>query len=98
MSFNNSNPNKQNPNDDERAEGWPTFDEETGQLTYLLDTSTIDNPETIQWPWAKKCAFWNEYLPKLNTQTGKETNFKVIAQARTYTPYFIVHLTVNFPL
>ncbi|XP_072035165.1 cholinesterase-like [Amphiura filiformis] len=65
------NPNKGNPNDpDEEAEGWPYFDEETGQLTYLLDTSTIDNPEVINWPWAKRCAFWNDYLPKLNTTTA----------------------------
>ncbi|XP_033638205.1 acetylcholinesterase-like isoform X1 [Asterias rubens] len=64
------NPNTEHPNDpDELAEGWPPFRLDAPEH-YILDSSTVDTPLYADYDKASQCAFWREYLPKLNAQTA----------------------------
>ena len=81
------------------AEGWPEFNEKTGQLTYVLDTDSLETPTVVPWPWAKRCAFWNDYLPKLNTQTGKIYLGKFVSvndKRHCLSSYHGYHLKLSF--
>lgn len=66
-----SDPNGAEESDDIPADDdWLLFDQDN-QNVYLLKDTTVDNAETYIWNRANYCAFWSEYVPFLNTQTGE---------------------------
>lgn len=63
------NPNA--PEDDFNGPEWPLYTD-TGQEFLTLDEDLGKDIRKVgRGPRADKCAFWNQYLPKLETQTGK---------------------------
>lgn len=66
-----SDPNGAEESDDIPADDdWLLFDQDN-QNVYLLKDTTVEDAETYIWNRANYCAFWSEYVPFLNTQTGE---------------------------
>ncbi|XP_022095317.1 acetylcholinesterase-like isoform X2 [Acanthaster planci] len=64
------NPNMRHLNEpDELGEGWPAF-QLNSPAHYILDSTTIDSPLVTEYDKATHCAFWREYLPRLDAQTA----------------------------
>ncbi|XP_072179996.1 cholinesterase-like [Diadema setosum] len=62
------NPNKKTENDPDGD--WPLYETENQAFIELTEELVRGNPKTGRGPRVDKCAFWRDYLPQLETQTG----------------------------
>ncbi|XP_041482622.1 acetylcholinesterase-like [Lytechinus variegatus] len=71
------NPNKMTESDPDSNE-WPMYNTNKQRYLELTEDLANNNPSLGRGPRADKCAFWRDYLPTLETQTGdiRETEIK----------------------
>lgn len=64
------NPNKMTDSDPDSGE-WPEYTTNKQKYLELTEDLANNNPSVGRGPKADKCAFWRDYLPTLQTQTGE---------------------------